>query len=67
MSINEKIRKNLTKKILEKSHSSNKKVPLNPDEITYKHCKIIAEFLGATISNQISIHLCKILYILSDF
>ncbi len=57
MSMNQKIRINLIKRLLEKSHISNKKIPLNPDEIAYKHCKIIAELLGENTHENTIAHL----------
>lgn len=55
--MNEKIRINLIKKILEKAKQINKNVPINLDEISYKHCKIIADFLGENTHENTIAHL----------
>ncbi|TAE73135.1 MAG: hypothetical protein EAZ85_07940 [Bacteroidetes bacterium] len=55
--MNEKIRTNLVKKILEKAQKMNKNVPINPNEISYKHCKIIADFLGENTHENTIAHL----------
>ncbi len=55
--MNEQMRINIIKKILEKANKKDKTVPLEIENIQHKHCKTIAVLLGGTTHENTIAHL----------